>query len=189
MKRIMQYYAEYAVVLYSLGMRAAFYTVLIRFSSSREQWYPDKLVHCCCTQARNALGLLSLLSEVVDASLALQCGSGLYLARRAIGDSVTLARCASAAGSGFQSDLACTGTPRTKECGRTDWPSWLGQASGRSSTARFMGLVPFCSVYGRPHAISVVLCRSPHVHQLVNLLIEIKMKKPNSRYVRHWSEA
>ena len=107
----MQYYSAYAMVLYSLGIRAAFYTVLIRFSSTREKWYPDKMVgacscpssaqpaqaaatqvHCCCTQARNALGVMSLLCEALDAGLALVCGSDLYLARRALGDCITLGR-------------------------------------------------------------------------------------------------
>ena len=49
-------------------------------------------VNCCCTQARNALGVLSLLCEALDAGLALHCGSDLYLARRALGDCITLGR-------------------------------------------------------------------------------------------------
>lgn len=85
-------FAAYAVVLYSLGLRACFYVVLIRFTDVRKEWYPEQEVQFCCTEARNSLGVLNMIAEVVDAALSWQCLPELYLLRRAVGDAVTLGR-------------------------------------------------------------------------------------------------
>lgn len=85
-------FAPYAVVLYSLGLRATFYIVLIRFTDVRKEWYPHEEVRFCCTEARNSLGVLNMIAEITDAALSWSCMPELYLLRRAVGDSVTLAR-------------------------------------------------------------------------------------------------
>ena len=142
----MEYYSAYAMVLYSLGIRAAFYMVLIRFSSSREQWYPDKMVNCCCTQARNALGLFSVGSEIVDAGLALFCGSDLYLARRAVGDGITLARCVSSLCKSIHlwAHIMIKGMPPTSAPGITAWLYFWVPLSGRLSIVACMEREQYC---------------------------------------------
>ena len=61
------------VLIYGFGLRAAFYSTIVRFSDARDDYYPKKDVKMCGTEARNILSTLSILSEVADVVCAIFC--------------------------------------------------------------------------------------------------------------------